>query len=215
MRNLIRLALLAAILPSALAANPADDAREILAMWEPKSVTFSKGTLTIILPQRAITPDLNPGVLAAGICLMGSGLSKDFSAVRERVVLNEFARQGHVNEHGAADCDRINAAPAGSATRNWSRPCRSAQALAGRDMARKRSTGSAGWRNIPAPEPMAARHGAKDRPAMSITTSAAPPCCSGWPRRPVCRMICWNGAPRPWCSTSPQTAAPNARPCAG
>ncbi|WP_428541936.1 hypothetical protein [Profundibacter sp.] len=116
MRNLIRLALLAAILPTALAANPADDAREILAMWEPKSVTFRKGTLTIILPQRAITPDLYSGVLAAGICLMGSGLSKDFSAVRELVVLNEFARQGYVNAHGAADCDRINAAPAGSGT---------------------------------------------------------------------------------------------------
>ena len=115
MRNLIRLALFAAILPSALAANPADDAREILALWKPKSLTFGKGTLTIILPQRAITPDLYSGVLATGICLMGRGLSKDFSAVRELVVLNEFARQGYVNEHGAADCDRINATLAGSA----------------------------------------------------------------------------------------------------
>ena len=114
MRNLIHLALLAAILPSALAANPADDARDVLAMWEPKAVTFSEGILTVILPQRAITPDLYSGVLAVGICAMGNGLGKDFSTVRELVMLNEFARQGYVNEHGAADCDRINAAPAGS-----------------------------------------------------------------------------------------------------
>ena len=115
MRKLIPLALLAAILPSVLAAGPLKDAKEVLEMWAPKSVTLKNGTLTVVLPQRRITQDIYTGVLTAGLC-MGPALGKDFSAITELVVLNQFARQGYVFERGAQDCDRINKAPAGSNT---------------------------------------------------------------------------------------------------
>jgi len=115
MRKLIPLALLAAMLPSVLAAGPLKDAKEVLEMWAPKSVTLNNGTLTVVLPQRRITQDIYTGVLTAGLC-MGPALGKDFSAITELVVLNQFARQGYVFERGAQDCDRINKAPAGSDT---------------------------------------------------------------------------------------------------
>ncbi len=89
------------------------DAKEVLVMWAPKSVTLNNGTLTVVLPQRRITQDIYTSVLTAGLC-MGPALGKDFSGITELVVLNQFARQGYVFERGAQDCDRLNKTPVGS-----------------------------------------------------------------------------------------------------
>ncbi|HID05516.1 MAG TPA: hypothetical protein EYP10_00050 [Armatimonadetes bacterium] len=113
MPRLFTLGLLAALLPSPMLANEVSDAKSVLEMWAPKSVDFSNGTLTVVLPQRRITEEMYTAVLTAGLCL-GQAIGKDFSSVSELVILNQFRQQGYVNENGSGDCSRLNSIPAGS-----------------------------------------------------------------------------------------------------
>ncbi|MEM8542168.1 MAG: hypothetical protein AAGF25_14530 [Pseudomonadota bacterium] len=95
-----------AVLPFAAIADVKSDARSSLEMWSPSAVGFSNGTLTVNLPQNRVTEDMYIASLAFGICV-GTVTGKDFSSVREFVLLNQGGTQGFVYERGATDCDAI------------------------------------------------------------------------------------------------------------
>lgn len=92
--------------PFAASADVRSDAMSALEMWSPTAVNFSNETLTVNLPQQRITEDIYIAALSFGLCL-GTLTGKDFSNVREFVVLNHKGTQGFVYERGATDCDAI------------------------------------------------------------------------------------------------------------
>ena len=113
MKRLVAAAIITVTLPFATLADVRSDAREALTIWQPSSVAYKNGTLTIVLPQQRITEEIYTAVMTAGLCLW-SAAGKDFSPVTELVVLNQHQRQGYVNEHGTQDCATINKMPVGS-----------------------------------------------------------------------------------------------------
>lgn len=112
MKRFFAAAITTAILPFAAIADVRSDAKEALTMWQPTSVAFEGGTLTVVLPQQRITEEIYTAVMTAGLCLW-SAAGKDFSPVTELVVLNQHQRQGYVNENGTQDCAAINKLPVG------------------------------------------------------------------------------------------------------
>ncbi|WP_299850383.1 hypothetical protein [uncultured Roseovarius sp.] len=103
-----RFAILAAVavFPFGAMADVRSDAAQALEMWQPTSIKYSNGTLTVVLPQQRITEDIYTAALSNGLCL-GTLYGKDFSAVKEFVVLNRHGAQGYVYERGGTDCEAI------------------------------------------------------------------------------------------------------------
>lgn len=95
------------LFPFNVMADVKSDATQALEMWQPTSIEYSQGTLTVILPQQRITMDIYTAALSSGLCLW-TLYGKDFSAVKEFVVLNQHGVQGFVYERGGTDCDAIN-----------------------------------------------------------------------------------------------------------
>lgn len=95
-----------AVFPFGAMADVKSNAAQALEMWQPTSIKFSNGTLTVILPQQRITEDIYTAVLSNGLCL-GTLYGKDFSAVTELVVLNRHGTLGYVYERGGTDCEAI------------------------------------------------------------------------------------------------------------
>lgn len=113
MKHLVAAAIVAATFPLTVFADVRSDAKEALAMWQPDKVNFKNGTLTVVLPQQRISEEIYTAVLTAGLC-MWTATGKDLSPVTELVILNQFERQGYVNENGTQDCAAINKMPVGS-----------------------------------------------------------------------------------------------------
>ena len=107
MKRILTTTLFALALPFSATADVRSDAKDALMMWQPTSVAFKGGTLTVTLPEQRITEDIYTAVLTAGLCLW-SAAGKDFSSVSELIVLNQFERQGYVNERGTQDCEELN-----------------------------------------------------------------------------------------------------------
>ncbi|MDX8348621.1 hypothetical protein SLH49_11560 [Cognatiyoonia sp. IB215446] len=104
--NRVVLAIAVILSPFAAKADVKSDARSSLEMWSPSAVDFSDGTLTVSLSQNRVTEDMYIAALSFGICV-GTLSGKDFSSVREFVLLNQGGTQGFVYERGATDCDAI------------------------------------------------------------------------------------------------------------
>jgi len=100
------LAIAVTLSPFAATADVTSDARLSLEMWSPSAVDYSDGTLAVNLPQNRVTEDMYIATLSFGICV-GTLTGKDFSSVREFVLLNQGGIQGFVYERGATDCDAI------------------------------------------------------------------------------------------------------------
>lgn len=90
-------------------------ASDLLAMWQPQSVAIDGGVLTVVLPQNRISEEMYMAVLTSGLCL-GFALDKPLNGLSGVEVLNQYARQGYVLEHGLAPCETWNERPVGSKT---------------------------------------------------------------------------------------------------
>lgn len=107
---LIALALSAS--PALADPKPVQQAKELLALWQPDSVSLNRTTLTIVLPQRRITQQIYLAIIQTGICA-GPLIGKLLPDVSSIAVLNQFSRQGFVYEAGTEDCAQINDVPVG------------------------------------------------------------------------------------------------------
>lgn len=103
----------------ALAASPVlaapkavQQAKELLALWQPEAVSLKGSTLTVVLPERQITEQIYLAVIKTGICV-GVLTRKPLPGVSSIEVLNQFSRQGYVYEAGTEDCAQINDLPVG------------------------------------------------------------------------------------------------------
>lgn len=106
----------------ALAASPAladskaiQQAKELLDLWQPISVSQEGSTLRVVLNERQITQTIYLAVIKSGICV-GVLTGKPLPDVSSIEVLNEFSRQGYVYEAGTEDCAQINDLPVGDRT---------------------------------------------------------------------------------------------------
>ena len=105
--NQVVCAAAAACFAMSASADAVDDAREVLKSWAPTSIEEQEGTLTVILPQRQITPDIYSASILAGLCLAPI-FDLELEGVREVEILNEFGAQGYVRESGIEGYEELN-----------------------------------------------------------------------------------------------------------
>lgn len=112
MRALAIAALAALAIARPASAEDVADARELLYLWNPVSVTISGGELEVVLPQDRITDQIYLSVITSGLCL-GPLLDKPLVSVSNIAVLNRHGSQGYVFENGLEACETWNGRPAG------------------------------------------------------------------------------------------------------
>ena len=96
-------------------ADTVANARQLVEMWAPNSVTIQDGTLTIILPQDRITDQIYLSVIRFGLCMAPlQGL--ELQEVQNIEILNRHSAQGFVYERGISKCAEFNDRPANDRT---------------------------------------------------------------------------------------------------
>ncbi|MDF3906793.1 hypothetical protein [Paracoccus sp. AS002] len=101
-----------AVSPVLAAPKAVQQAKELLALWQPEAVSLKGSTLTLVLPERQLTEQIYLAVIETGICA-GVLTGKPLPGVSSIEVLNQLSRQGYVYEAGIEDCTQINDLPVG------------------------------------------------------------------------------------------------------